>query len=111
MRLPRRFARTIGLLLLPAALAACTERVFREEYERFQSIKVGMTEQEVREKLGTPVHVYDRASAPKDYYVEGWSRKERPITNKVLIYISSEPIAYVYLDDQNKVEEVFVGGS
>jgi len=99
-------------LLAGAALLQCgPSAVFKADYERFQSIKAGMTEQEVREKLGTPIHVYDKASAPKDYYVKGYAHKERPITNKVLVYIASEPIAYVYLDDQNKVEEVFVGGS
>ncbi len=99
-------------LLAGIALPQCgPSAVFKAEYERFQAIKAGMTEQEVREKLGTPAHVYDKASAPEDYYVKGYSRKERPITNKVLIYIASEPIAYVYLDDQGKVEEVFVGGS
>jgi outer membrane protein assembly factor BamE (lipoprotein component of BamABCDE complex) len=99
-------------LLAGVALPRCgPSPVFKAEYERFQSIHAGMTEQEVREKLGTPAHVYHKASAPKDYYVKGYSHKERLITNKVLIYIASEPIAYVYLDEQNKVEEVFVGGS
>jgi outer membrane protein assembly factor BamE (lipoprotein component of BamABCDE complex) len=100
------------MLLAGLSIASCGPHpVFQKDYERFQAIKEGMTEQEVREKLGEPAHMYDRANAPKDYYVKGYSFKERPISNKVLIYIASEPIAYVYLDDQNKVEEVFVGGS
>jgi outer membrane protein assembly factor BamE (lipoprotein component of BamABCDE complex) len=99
-------------LLASLRVAACNpEPVLKVDYERFRSIKVGMTEQEVREKLGAPVHVYETRSAPKDYYVKGYSFKERPITNKVLIYIASEPIAYIYVDHQAKVEEVFVGGS
>jgi len=104
--------RIVHAVVAGLALAQCgPSDAFREDYEGLRSIKVGMTEQGVIEKLGTPLHVYDKASAPKDYYVEGWSRRERAITHKVLIYIASEPIAYVYLDDQNKVEEVFVGGS
>jgi hypothetical protein len=43
--------------------------------------------------------------------VKGYAFKERPITNKVLIYVRSEPIAYVYFDEHGKVAEVFVGGS
>jgi outer membrane protein assembly factor BamE (lipoprotein component of BamABCDE complex) len=103
----------IGLTLVTISLiAACgPSPVFKAEYERFRSIKVGMTEQEVRDRLGSPTHVYERRSAPQNYYVKGYSFKDRLITNKVLIYIGSEPIAYVYIDDQNKVEEVFVGGS
>jgi outer membrane protein assembly factor BamE (lipoprotein component of BamABCDE complex) len=102
----------IRLVLANLVLAACGPHpVFKTDYERFQAIKAGMTEQEVRDKLGTPAHVYERGTAPKDYYVKGYSFKERPITNKVLIYIASEPIAYVYLDQQNRVEEIFVGGS
>ena len=102
----------VAILLAGLSIGSCGPNpAFQKDYERFHAISVGMTEQEVREKLGEPVHIYDRANAPKDYYVKGYSFKERPITNKLLIYIASEPIAYVYLDDQNKVEEVFVGGS
>lgn len=109
----RQSASGVALALLAGAgLLRCgPSAVFKAEYERFQSIQAGMTEQEVRDKLGTPRHVYEKASAPEDYYVKGYSRKKRSITNKVLIYAASEPIAYVYLDDQGKVEEVFVGGS
>ncbi|MGH9777022.1 MAG: outer membrane protein assembly factor BamE domain-containing protein [Candidatus Acidiferrales bacterium] len=84
---------------------------FRDEYELFRSVKVGMTEDEVVRLLGPPHRVYTAANAPADYYVEGYNRKERPITNKVLIYVASEPIAYVYFDHENKVEDVYVGGS
>jgi hypothetical protein len=64
----------------------------KQDYDRFHAITVGMTEQAVRGKLGEPVHVHEKATAPKDYYVRGYSFKERPITNKVLIYIGSEPL-------------------
>ncbi len=99
-------------LITVLSLAACeTPAPFEEEYERFRAIQPGMTEQEVRVHLGTPTREFERETAPADYYVEGWSFNERPITNKVLIYVGSEPICYVYLDDANTVEEIFVGGS
>jgi hypothetical protein len=84
---------------------------FEEEYKRFESIKVEMTEEEVVASLGKPVHIYTKDDAPESYYVEGYSCKERQISNKVLIFIASEALAYVYLDEKNEVEEVFVGGS
>lgn len=87
------------------------DSVYGPEYERFEAIQVGMTEEQVRELLGDPLKVYDAETAPEDYYVEGWTFKRRPITNKVFIYIATEPIAYVWFDEQNRVEEVFVGGS
>lgn len=88
-----------------------TASVFKEDYERFTSIQVGMTEEEVRARLGEPTYTYAKSSAPKDYYVKGYSFKKRDITNKVLIYVGREPIAYYYFDDNKKVEEVIVGGS
>lgn len=84
---------------------------FDEEHKRFESIKPGMTESQVLALLGKPERMYEKSSAPKDYYVKGYAFKERLITNKVYIYIGKEPIAYIYFDDQNKVEEAFVGGS
>jgi hypothetical protein len=104
--------KTAIVVLLTLVAPACHDtNVFRAEHERFRSIRVGMTEREVRDKLGQPVYEYDQASAPSDYYVKGYSFRARPITNKVLIYVASEPIAYIYIDHQNRVEEVFVGGS
>lgn len=103
----------LGFVLAASlATASCGPHpVFKQDYDRFHAITVGMTEQEVRQKLGEPNHIHEKATAPSDYYVKGYSFKERPITNKVLIYIALEPIAYVYLDNQGRVEEVFVGGS
>ena len=66
---------------------------------------------EVIRLLGAPDRVYERATAPLDYYEPGYSHPERQITNKVLIYIGTEPIAYVYIDHAGRVEDVFVGGS
>jgi outer membrane protein assembly factor BamE (lipoprotein component of BamABCDE complex) len=87
------------------------EETFQEEYTLFRSIKVGMTELEVVRILGQPYKTYDAMSAPEDYYVQGYSYKRRPITNKVYIYVRTEPIVYIYIDKQGRVEEVFVGGS
>jgi len=84
---------------------------FREEYELFRSVKVGMTEEEVVKRLGPPHWVYTAPDAPADYYVQGYNHKKRPISNKVFIYVAIEPIAYIYFDHQNTVEDVYVGGS
>lgn len=84
---------------------------FIEDYKKFESIKVGMSEEEVIKRLGEPQKVYNSENEPENYYVEGYSFKKRSITNKVLIYIGTEPIAYFYFDNQNKVEDIFIGGS
>lgn len=70
-----------------------------------------MSEKEVIDLLGEPHKIYHRDSAPKDYYVPGYAHKERAITNKVLIYSFGEPIAYYYIDESSKVEDIFIGGS
>jgi hypothetical protein len=70
-----------------------------------------MSESEVRRVLGDPRWTYTAQTAPADYYVPGYRHKKRTITGKVLIYLGAESIAYVYFDQQARVEEVFVGGS
>lgn len=84
---------------------------FEPEYKRLEVIQVGMAEEEVIRLLGPPHWVFRKETAKKDYYIPGWSYKKRDITNKVLIYSFSEPIAYYYLDNNNKVEDIFIGGS
>ena len=115
-----RSKRTITLLVLFVAaiiIAAVFganwvfDLAFRDDYLRLERIHVGMTEADVVAHLGTPYLIYDRATAPDNYYVEGYAYKRRPITNRVLIYLIGVPIAYVYIDDTGHVEEVFIGGS
>lgn len=92
-------------------MGACVDAAGEWERRPFLEIKVGMSEAQVREQLGEPMLVYEKATAPADYYVKGYSFKERDITHKVLIYKKSEPICYVYVDATGTVEDVFVGGS
>ena len=82
-----------------------------EERKPFRSIAAGTTEAGVLEKLGRPAKKYEADTAPHDYYVSGYQRKDRAISGSVLIYVRGDTIAYVYLDREGRVEEVFVGGS
>ncbi len=85
---------------------------FKEEYDHYrENAKAGMTEEDVRSRLGEPQYEYTKESAPADYYVGGWEHKKRDISHKVLIYQKGEPICYVWIDATGKVEDVFVGGS
>lgn len=101
-----------GLIL---ALIITTNFVFKDyckaQYDKFYSIRPGMREKEVLQRLGVPLKVYERTTAPKNYYVPGWAHKDREISHKLLIYQDCEPIAYIYLDHNSTVEDVFVGGS
>ena len=105
-----------GLLLAGAlgiwGLVRLVPDPFEKEHEKYRSaLKLGLTPAAVESALGKPFRVYTRENAPKEYYVKGYGRKERPITNKVYIYMGTETIAYVYFDNQEKVEDFFVGGS
>lgn len=83
--------------------------LFPEDHARFESVQIGMTESDVRARLGVPYREY---TGPRDdYYVDGYSFKRREIRGKVLIYIGIEHVAYVYLDPNGRTEEVHVGGS
>jgi outer membrane protein assembly factor BamE (lipoprotein component of BamABCDE complex) len=101
-----------GLLSFLVSSTGCGDpAMFKDEYEKLRAVQVGWTEDQVRTHLGAPWKVFRRESAPEHYYVEGWCYKKRPISNKVWIYLTDEAIAYVYFDDRDRVEDVFVGGS
>jgi outer membrane protein assembly factor BamE (lipoprotein component of BamABCDE complex) len=84
---------------------------FEQSRQAFENVKVGMTEAQVIELHGQPLRSYTNSDAPVDYYVKGYSYKERAITNRVLTYVKVEPICYVYIDPQGIVEDVYIGGS
>jgi hypothetical protein len=77
----------------------------------WDQVAIGDSEAHVRQILGAPGRAYDKATAPPDYYVDGWQRPEREITNKVLIYFGADMVFYVWIDEEGKVEETFRGGS
>lgn len=117
MRASARVA--LGVLLALVVLVAAgliasrliRQSFFGDEIAKFKQIHVGMPEGDVRALLGPPSREYNRETAPDNYYVEGYSFKRRAISGKVLIYVGSEPIAYVYVDPAGLVEYVYVGGS
>ena len=75
-------------------------------------LRLGLTESEVIDALGEqPAFRYERESAPVDYYVSGWARREREISGSVLIFKFGEPICYVWFDLEGRAEDYFVGGS
>lgn len=95
-------------------LFSCGESQLSWDIERReikQKIVLGMSEDDVRDKFGKPQYEYTKENAPKNYYIDGYSNKKRYISNKVLIYIFTEPIAYIWINDKGKVEEFYVGGS
>ena len=105
--------RCVAVLILCVACCACGlgELPFKEQYEQFRSIKPGMTEAQVRAKLGEPALVYGKGVSPDEYCVRGWACNRSEIRNRLLIYKAGEPIAYVYFDSSDRVEHVYVGGS
>jgi hypothetical protein len=70
-----------------------------------------MSEEDVRTLLGPPDQQFTAQNAPGDYYIDGYSYKRREISGKVLIYRGAEHVAYFYIDNSSRVEDVFVGGS
>lgn len=77
----------------------------------WSQVNPGDSEESVRGALGAPYREYDPESAPPDYYVSGYARRERPITGKVLIYLGKDMVFYVWLDQAGHVEETFAGTS
>lgn len=72
----------------------------------WSQLHMGNSEAYVRKLLGEPRYEYERDSAPVDYYVSGYGRCERAISNRVLIYFGNDLILYVYLNGDNEVEQL-----
>lgn len=112
MPLRNRVCTAMVLIAVAAQMGCARLDPFAAERDYFrQNATLGMSEEDVRGKLGQPYLEYTRQSAPEDYYEKGWTYKKRAISNKVLIYLRGETICYVYIDVSGRVEETFIGGS
>jgi len=86
-------------------------------YKEIEKITKNLqTEKEVIEVFGQPYKTVYKGS--EDYYVKGYSFKEREIQNKVHIFFPknrtdavADIILYVYIGADGQVEDYFVGGS
>lgn len=83
----------------------------RPTVELWQRVTIGLSEAEVRSVLGAPWREFHRETAPQDYYVPGYSRKKRPISAKVMIYLDRSMICYVWFNSSNRVEDIYYGPS
>jgi hypothetical protein len=118
-RILRLYGLAVGLVIVLIVAGFAALYVFapaidpwKEERQAFRNATpIGASEGDVRAALGKPAEEYTAQNAPADYYVDGYSYRKRPISNKVLIYIGTEPICNVWLDEAGKVEDRFVGGS
>lgn len=87
-----------------------------DEVAPFEEIRAGMSEKQVRERVGSPDIVYSADDAPEDYYIPGYAHEPRQITNRVLIWegIPAQVpmgwyVVYVYIGPAGRVEHVFIG--
>lgn len=104
---------SISLLSVLIIMHIWAQRPYKEIVEVVKSLQ---TEKQVVEAFGKPYKTVHRGS--KDYYIKGYSFKHREIGNRVLIYFPDNPtdmvadiIMYVYIDNEGRVEDYFVGGS
>lgn len=90
---------------------AGSDRTMREAYARFEGIEPGMSEHQVREELGEPYREYSSEDGLESYWQPGHAHPEPKDFHRVLVYRSIEPVLYVFLDRDGRVERTFVGGS
>lgn len=74
-------------------------------------VAVGDTAESVIQRLGEPYRTVCCSEGNEDYYITGYGYKRRPISNRVLIYLKSDLVLYVWLDADDRVEETFVANS
>jgi hypothetical protein len=101
----------IAAFALVSAACQIFEFPFREQYAKLEAIKVGMSEAEVKQKLGEPDFVHKMGVTPEQYCRPGWTCDKHLIVGHLFIYLAGKPIAYVYFDRANQVEHVFIGGT
>ncbi len=76
------------------------------------AISATPTEQEVVAALGAPTCVVTAAQARVGPWpLPGYSGKPRAVTNRALVYIRGDTIAYVWIGPSGVVEDIFVGPS
>lgn len=102
-----------ALILLALFLAV---KQFMDDYRqptlaKWQTLHVGMSADDVQRNLGAPRFEYQASNAPEDYYVPGYGRKERDISNRVLIYLERDLVLYVYIGTDGNVEETVIAPS
>jgi hypothetical protein len=84
---------------------------FRAQLDACEQIHEGMTVEEVGKLLGSPDYVFSAETVPADYTVLGYSCKRREISSTLHVYLFGEPIACIWVDAHNRVEDIYVGGS
>ena len=106
-----------GLILVGALMAGVfvvghqLEQWRAPTREKWNRVTQGMEESAVREVLGDPIREFNKTNAPVDYYEPGYGFKKREITGKVLIYLATDLVLYVYLDESGRVEETVIASS
>ncbi len=100
-----------GLVLAFLYVGYEIERFRRPSRTLWSQVSIGDGLDSVRRILGNPAQEYTRDSAPEDYYISGYRRRERAISKRVLIYRGADLVFYVWFDENERVEELFVGGS
>lgn len=115
MRTTIRRAVLLGVLVAGtmAALSFYLHWSFQQDpnVRRFTGLR-GQTEAEVRSLLGSPHRVVEKTEAQTDYYEKGYTFERRRVSNRVLIYLEQpDLVVYVYIDEDQQVEHVFVGVS
>lgn len=106
---------TVTILLVSVLALLYVGRVLetfrRPAMRAWSQVQVGDHEAVVRSLLGAPHREYSAKGAPRDYYVPGYARRVRPIRGGVLIYTGSDLVMYIWIDDDGRVEDIFIGSS
>jgi hypothetical protein len=79
--------------------------------QKWAQVCIGDTEEQVLSTLGNPIKCITAQNASDVYYVEGYRKKSRSITSKVLIYMERDLIFYIWIGRDDRVEDTFIGTS
>jgi hypothetical protein len=84
-----------------------------EARERLRArVSPARTEDELVREMGPPFRVVTPGLTDKTCRLEGWSFDSRPISHRCLIYRGDlDLVAYVYVDQDGRIEGAHLGGS
>lgn len=117
MQLMKRLFGLRSAVLLPFMVAVAGGWYFLHIWRsptlsNWRLARIGASEQEVRELLGSPKKEYSKASAPFDWCAQELACRERPISGKLLVYHGQPDLTMiVWIDVNGNVEDIFIGGS
>jgi hypothetical protein len=96
------FLGAVGYLLIQPLVA---QHTFENSPEEWSEVRVGMSKEEVVEKLGKPIKIYRRQKGETTIKrrLTGYGPSERVEAQAIYAYATGAQVYYIFFDEDDKV--------